>query len=318
MYLAVSPDRSTYALKKIHALLESDDTVYTQAMREIAIHGEFSSPYIISVLSSLVEQNPDGSKDVYILLPYFTQSLHDVISQRVLAGEPFPRDEILRLTIGIARGLQVMHKHKGRPPHNEALTQPYPRGRNPSASQQGLLPEDQQELLPHNEDVELSLLTARPMAHRDLKPANVMLSLTGLPVLIDLGSTSEARVTPATPQQALEIQERASQESTIYYRAPELLEVTVGEPLTEKTDVWSLGCVVFAMMHGGLSPFEKMEMEQGGNVNMAISMGEVVFPRGDALDEALHELIRGCLAVADRERLSVDEVIQTCLEIQGM
>ncbi|ODQ79458.1 hypothetical protein BABINDRAFT_37588 [Babjeviella inositovora NRRL Y-12698] len=313
VYLVQSPNGSQYALKKIHAQFgnagttfvvdEEDDTdtdTYQQAMNEIYNYSEFQSPYIMKTIAHSVVQNPDGSKDVYILLPFFEQSLHDIISGKVLNGEKMTKTEILKITIGIARGLQVMHKHQ--------------KSRNPHPAAQ---PADQQTLLGASEDTELQSFDLQPLAHRDLKPANVMLSQTGLPVLVDLGSTQPARSTPQTKHQALQIQEQAAQQSTIYYRAPELLEVAVGEPISEKTDVWSLGCVVFAMMYGGLSPFEKMEMEQGGNVNMAISMGEIRFPSTRADMEDLQDLIRQCLAVNPQERIGVDEVITVCLEIQS-
>ena len=41
------------------------------------------------------------------------------------------------------------------------------------------------------------------------------------------------------------------------YRAPELWDPKVGEDITTQCDVWSLGCVLFALFFGqGFSPFE--------------------------------------------------------------
>ena len=55
----------------------------------------------------------------------------------------------------------------------------------------------------------------------------------------------------------MEIQETAERESSMAYRALELWDPKVGQDITTKTDVWSLGCLLFALFLGkGFSPFE--------------------------------------------------------------
>lgn len=63
-----------------------------------------------------------------------------------------------------------------------------------------------------------------PFAHRDIKPGNVMIDRErNSVILMDFGSTVPARVSVQTRQQALEIQDEAAENSTMPYRAPELV-----------------------------------------------------------------------------------------------
>ncbi|XP_078083949.1 serine/threonine-protein kinase 16 isoform X2 [Mustelus asterias] len=85
-------------------------------------------------------------------------------------------------------------------------------------------------------------------AHRDLKPTNVLLDDNEQPVLMDLGSMNKARIEVKGSREAMTIQDWAAQRCTISYRAPELFSVSSHCIIDERTDIWSLGCVVYAMM----------------------------------------------------------------------
>mmetsp|Transcript_16253 Transcript_16253/g.31478 ORF Transcript_16253/g.31478 Transcript_16253/m.31478 type:complete len:360 (-) Transcript_16253:125-1204(-) len=98
-----------------------------------------------------------------------------------------------------------------------------------------------------------------PIAHRDIKPHNILLAADGTPVLMDFGSAAIAYVDTSSRQARLSLQDYASQHCSMAYRAPELWEPT-DDPsciVDERTDIWSLGCLLFAMLFGqGFSPFE--------------------------------------------------------------
>jgi serine/threonine kinase 16 len=183
-----------------------------------------------------------------------------------------------------------------------------------------------------------------PYAHRDLKPAcvgfmldvwtmantfhsNVMLADDGsTPILMDFGSTIKARITIENSSQAMHQQVRltpvsvpcaltprpqdvAAEKSTMAYRAPELFAVQNGMTLDEKVDVWSLGCVLFALAYLH-SPFETAQTtEHGGSIAMAVQSGRYKHPPGAPYSEGVRRLIDGMLKVDPRERPDIHQVL---------
>ncbi|KAI6660426.1 Serine/threonine-protein kinase 16-like [Oopsacas minuta] len=131
-----------------------------------------------------------------------------------------------------------------------------------------------------------------PLAHRDLKPDNVLLpDDMSHAVLMDLGSVREAEVRINNRQEALVLQERAAQESTATFRAPELFDCPSPGLITAKTDVWSLGCTIYTMAYGE-PPFD-------GTVMSTLS-GRLCIPtaqRGGRYSQGFGELLRWILAL---------------------
>lgn len=302
-----SNDNLWYAMKKIRCPYGSHDATFANAMREVNCYNRFSvanSPFVVKSVDVAIISEPSGAKTFYILLPYFEKSLQDVINYNILNNVRTDETELVKIFTGVLRGVRVLHKNKN--------------VGNTDAMSENAENENDAFLLgggDDHEELSTELHELCPYAHRDLKPANIMLSAEGLPVLVDFGSCTKARTRVTSRQQAITLMDFALEHCTLPYRAPELLDVAANSEITEATDIWSLGCVLYAYCFG-LSPFEKMELDQGANLNLAISMGNYEFPTDtNGYSEELMNVIKLCLKVNSSERPDIDQLLEMCLQL---
>ncbi|KZT76807.1 hypothetical protein F511_46169 [Dorcoceras hygrometricum] len=91
-----------------------------------------------------------------------------------------------------------------------------------------------------------------PYAHNDVKPGNVLVTrrkgLPPLAMLMDFGSARPARKQIRSRSEALQLQEWATEHCSAPFRAPELWDCPSHADIDERTDIWSLGCTLFAIM----------------------------------------------------------------------
>ena len=132
-------------------------------------------------------------------------------------------------------------------------------------------------------------LHEKGIIHRDLKPANIMITATDRPVLLDFGLAISDEHTRLT--------NTGSIIGTLYFLAPEVL---AGKRATAKSDVYSLGIILYYMLTGKL-PFQKDKPEE---FFLSVLAGVYVPLTECAPDKAARweHIIKGCLTREPADR----------------
>jgi len=132
------------------------------------------------------------------------------------------------------------------------------------------------------------------VVHRDLKPANILISAQGKVKVLDFGVAKLLDESPELTAEGFTV-------GTPQYMAPEQLR---GDPVDARADVYSLGCVLYEMLHGE-PPFV--------GATSAIMHAHVFepVPDSDRIPEALMSVIRKAMAKRPEDRYL------TCAEMAG-
>ncbi|KAF7283636.1 serine/threonine-protein kinase 16 [Rhynchophorus ferrugineus] len=153
-----------------------------------------------------------------------------------------------------------------------------------------------------------------PIAHRDLKTANVCLTENMEPVIMDLGSCAPAKVQVCGIQEAQRLQDIAAERCSMTYRAPELFHVESFCVIDQRTDIWSIGCILYALLYFK-SPYD-IVYERGDSVNLAVISGNIPFPEETPFPMELHNLILSILKVNVTERPFIEGVIESLTNLK--
>ncbi|KAF9594018.1 hypothetical protein IFM89_026826 [Coptis chinensis] len=152
-----------------------------------------------------------------------------------------------------------------------------------------------------------------PYAHNDVKPGNVLITHRKrdppLAILMDFGSARPARKEIRSRSEALQLQEWAAEHCSAPFRAPELWDCPSHADIDERTDIWSLGCTLYATMYG-VSPFEFV-VGESGSLQLAIVNAQIKWPPGPnpPYPEALHQFITWTLQPQAAVRPRIDDII---------
>lgn len=141
----------------------------------------------------------------------------------------------------------------------------------------------------------LSAAHAAGIIHRDVKPSNILCSPQGVAKLVDFGI---ARITDAGPTR------EGWTPGTIAYMSP---EQTRGESVDPRSDIWSIGVVLYEML-AGRRPFEG---EHDATVVHAIRNDEPDGLTKLRLDvpPTLERIVLTCLAKERSARYAADDLV---------
>ncbi|XP_058115004.1 uncharacterized protein LOC131257999 isoform X2 [Magnolia sinica] len=105
-------------------------------------------------------------------------------------------------------------------------------------------------------------------------------------------------------------QEWAAEHCSAPFRAPELWDCPSHADIDERTDIWSLGCTLYAIMYGE-SPFEYVLGESGGSLQLAVMNAQIKWPTGPnpPYPEPLHQFVTWMLQTQVALRPRIDDII---------
>ncbi|GFN96846.1 Ap2-associated protein kinase 1 [Plakobranchus ocellatus] len=146
-----------------------------------------------------------------------------------------------------------------------------------------------------------------PIIHRDLKVENILIGEGGNFVLCDFGSAT-GRVMDPSQQKVSAIEEEIKRYTTLSYRAPEMVDLYSGIPITTKSDIWALGCLLYKLCFFTL-PF--------GESSLAIQSNNYTIPDNHRFSRGLMSLIAFIFEKDSKKRPDIFQVSSVAFQLAG-
>ncbi|KAK9051602.1 hypothetical protein SSX86_028229 [Deinandra increscens subsp. villosa] len=138
-----------------------------------------------------------------------------------------------------------------------------------------------------------------PIAHRDLKAENLLLGPDGLWKLCDFGSTSTNHKRFERPEEMGIEEDNIRKHTTPAYRSPEMWDLFLREVISEKVDIWALGCLLFRICYFK-SAFD-------GESKLQVLNGNYRIPEAPKYSSSVTDLIRDMLQSSPDSRPDITQ-----------
>lgn len=155
-----------------------------------------------------------------------------------------------------------------------------------------------------------------PLIHRDIKIENVLIDRDGVYKLADFGSSVPYSPPPTNPEDLKYLKDDIMQHTTPQYRAPEMIDLSKGFPIDDKSDVWALGVFMYKLCYyttpfesgSSLDDLEKAILNSSQTLRFKDQPGSMFSPR-------LKNIIKCCLRPDPRRRPNAVQLLQELVNI---
>jgi serine/threonine protein kinase len=144
----------------------------------------------------------------------------------------------------------------------------------------------------------LQYIHKKGVLHRDLKPENILLDANFMVKVSDFGWCGELKKLASKLGQK---NARVTFCGTYEYMAPEVIK---GDHQDEMVDVWSLGILLYELLHG------KTPFRSGAPLEIQKNIIDGRFRIEKRLSEPAIDLLRRILRAKPQERLNVNEILE--------
>ncbi|XP_071706646.1 uncharacterized protein [Rutidosis leptorrhynchoides] len=146
-----------------------------------------------------------------------------------------------------------------------------------------------------------------PIAHRDLKAENLLLGSDGLWKLCDFGSTSTNHKRFERPEDMGIEEDNIRKHTTPAYRSPEMWDLFLREVISEKVDIWALGCLLFRICY--------FKLAFDGESKLQVLNGNYRIPESPMYSSSMTDLIRDMLQSSPNSR---PDITQLWFRVNGL